>query len=853
MAVDIFKSLNSIKTLSNSSLSGILNGVNVNFETLSTVLTDYLTIINFNQAANSMSVKELTVETIHLTKLLHIDLFGDGILDNDLRIDDQGRIYARSFIGELSEVERLRLKPLGSAQLFLETGLPQAGIPGDVVFTGVDFFGYMGDSIGWKSLTFGSSDLYSEIVSFDDSFAGSPGLGDNVQIVIQNLYTIIQNLITSNTGDVDGGFNLGSGYQVFAQKTGSNLEFRTFTASGGVTITQSSTELNIDVPMVIGIAEDGDYTDGVFTDFTTTTPIGTAVDRFNELFKSLVPPPSPILSNWDGTKSGTHVTGKLSFDDSNPIGGSTYIGANNSPTAVNVDGTWTIADHPNSNIADRFGICSPTSGDITMILNYQVTAHPGTPTPAYLAQTFGDADKGELKFYVNGVEDISKKLTLTTLTSLDSTSGGTTSGLTVGVATPSYFAQGDPFNSFYNRTGTARLQMSHSSIVNGYNYVHVVHEDGGNFTRTLARIEFIIDHNNTATSYSNELLHTLSMTGSKKLSGIDYHTGGTSQYNIDIDNAYRNTYSSSASAISHTGNSNSYGLLLSASSQALANCGGNELLQVNILNKIATLTSSNRRIINGQISLTTTTLRTIQGSTTSSGSSINNILLDNFSSSSTDYIENFDDENYRLLDGITYDLISHITSNPWDSIQSLNDGSAGHTTGLQVTDGKLIYPTTAGGSLDYRTTNIINGSTFNDGGTGGTGRNYTALGGNRTFIRYFRQVSPTTANFTMNITGSGGTFVSTGTALTGNNIHVEIKAPTETGWMDAYDDFVTGQFNDGDGARSSTLGAGRAFGTTWGLTIGTKSTANTSGYMIIKITVGPSFTGNFTGITFSFV
>ena len=38
----------------------------------------------------------------------------------------------------------------------------------------------------------------------------------------------------------------------------------------------------------IGDAEDGDYTDGLFVDFATTTPIGTAVDRFNEIFKSLV-------------------------------------------------------------------------------------------------------------------------------------------------------------------------------------------------------------------------------------------------------------------------------------------------------------------------------------------------------------------------------------------------------------------------------------------------------------------------------------------------------------------------------------------------------------------------------------
>ena len=141
---------------------------------------------------------------------------------------------------------------------------------------------------------------------------------------------------------------------------------------------------------------------------------------------------------------------------------------------------------------------------------------------------------------------------------------------------------------------------------------------------------------------------------------------------------------------------------------------------------------------------------------------------------------------------------------------------------------------------------------FNDGGTGGSARDYTASTGTRTYYRYFRQISPTNANFIMIINGSNGTFVSTNTALTGNNIHVEIKGPSETGWMDTYKDFVTGNFSDGDGARNATGGSGRVFGSSWGLTIGTKNTANTGGYIIVKITVADSFTGDFTGINWNF-
>jgi hypothetical protein len=345
------------------------------------------------------------------------------------------------------------------------------------------------------------------------------------------------------------------------------------------------------------------------------------------------------------------------------------------------------------------------------------------------------------------------------------------------------------------------------------------------------------------------------MSGSKKLSGIEYHTAGTANYNILIDNAYRNTYSAAADAISFTGNSNTYGLLLTAPFQALGNCSGNELLQVNVNNKLATITPSGVRILNNQIELTTNVKRTVQGNTSGGTSNINNILLDNVVASSTATFEGFDDETWRLNTNSTYDTIGSVTAggNIWDSLQSLYDGSIGHTTGLQVIDGKAIYPGNIGSlPSDFQTTNIVNGPVFNNGGIGGTGRNYSSLTGSRTYIRKFLQVSPTTANFIMNIAGSGGTFVSKATALTGNNIHVEIKAPSETGWMDAYNDFVTGLFTDGSGARNATAGAGRAFGTNWGLTIGTKNTANTGGYMVIKITVGSLFTGNINSINWTF-
>ena len=54
-----------------------------------------------------------------------------------------------------------------------------------------------------------------------------------------------------------------------------------------------------------------------FTDFTTSTTVGTAVDRFNEVLKGLAPGAAPSLDDMDCDDSGTKA--KLSFGSSKTI------------------------------------------------------------------------------------------------------------------------------------------------------------------------------------------------------------------------------------------------------------------------------------------------------------------------------------------------------------------------------------------------------------------------------------------------------------------------------------------------------------------------------------------------------
>jgi len=56
----------------------------------------------------------------------------------------------------------------------------------------------------------------------------------------------------------------------------------------------------------IGPAEDGTYTDGIFTDFVPSTPVGTAVDRFNEMLLLLAP--TPPNNDWTNVFTNLNIT-----------------------------------------------------------------------------------------------------------------------------------------------------------------------------------------------------------------------------------------------------------------------------------------------------------------------------------------------------------------------------------------------------------------------------------------------------------------------------------------------------------------------------------------------------------------
>ena len=600
---------------------------------------------------------------------------------------------------------------------------------------------------------------------------------------------------------------------------------------------------------VIGAAEDGTYTDGVFTDFVPSTPIGTAIDRFNELFLSLVPSKATDLSNWSGARTGG-VNGKLSFSSTQTISGSTYFGGDFAPTnPISHDGTWAFDS------IKRLSIYAASSNvDITGVLNSQVGA---SSTGAFAALSFGDADLGTLTLNINGV--IVSTASLTTLSAINNTSSSTISGFALSAATASKFITGSPFEQFKNRTGTWLVKNNDTRLRNGYNYLIAEHKFSTT-TRTLARYELIIDDNTTNTTFSNFSITSYLLTGSKYLSGIGFFQGGTLYYDNQIDNLYRNTYYSGSDAItfvdnSTAGNAGTNPILNVSTQYTLPNSGGDEAKSILLSTEPTmgngsplafSILASGVRRLNDPIGLYTSAKRTLQGTRQGGTASISNVYLDNVVATSTNTFEGFDDEARRLKTG-TYDLITDVTSGTWDSTQSLKTGDPNHNTGLQVFGSSLIYPVT-----NYTLTGSLNtNKNFSI-----SAADYSSSTGERTYYRYFYQAS-TTGVFKINIAGSGGTFVAKSTPLTGNNIYVEFKLPGSatptTGWLDAYTDFASGFWTDGSGGRKANNGAGRAFGTDWGLMTGIRGTSTSGGYIIVRIRVAQGSTAIFTGLTFTFM
>jgi hypothetical protein len=676
-------------------------------------------------------------------------------------------------------------------------------------------------------LTFDQTDLVSRLgedsagLTFDGESIGTGGGGSGGT-------SIHNDLIGLQGGDVDADEFYHLSYFEFAALTGGPSSFADDLHNHSFPTTAYE--------LPLGQTCDEGWDGGLFAwdeDYLTSC----ALDDINEVLGSLAPAPAPTLDDIS-VDNASGVSEDLSFGATQGITG--YTNCNDVAVApvVDINGTFT-------NSGKREGIVNATT-DMSGILASDVTEGDGSPTAAYPAQSFGDADQGTLILELNGVPFDGtgslpdRTIDLSISAADDTTAGGTQSGLDVIIATSVKFPSGASFDQFKYRTGTYNIDTD--DMRSGWNYARVNHKIGSNNNYTNY-VDWVVDAITTIsdpTVFSLEALDTYSPSASKHLSGVEYDTAATALYDITITNAYLNTYVTSTTAVTFNETA-----LNGVSNENLANVpiGGDKENATHVItDKTVTVDTSNRRLINQSVSLSTRLNRTVQTDSNSSGDSITGILFDNYNTSATEAgVEDFIAETYRMRSDS--DFTSTTFASNWDETEFIYDAevTAGYNDGLQVTNDILDYPT-----VDYRNTG--DGGSITEGRSGNPDYSGGACTGTRYYYRYFKNTATSTGVFTMNFNGSGTFVPEDEVVFSGNDIKVSIRLPGLTAWMDCYKDFVTNQWADGNGCRKSD---GRDFDN-WLLDVGSKNTANSGDGIYIRITVPVNWTGNISHLTMAF-
>ncbi len=528
----------------------------------------------------------------------------------------------------------------------------------------------------------------------------------------------------------------------------------------------------------IGTPSDGYISDGLLV-WTPTTPVCDALDDVNEILLDLAPATPLSLLGVTLTSTATTFSG-LASDKLYQ----NYKSAAGEDVGAYIGGAIVLTD--------SFTLTNPTVGD----------------SEAGGDDTFYPGDEGTLSSRIteSGTEAEQGSLDLTT-------------GLPSPVLSLTLNAQNAGYNGFTMWVrGDATIAVS-GFLSTGYNKIimrHVVSSE----TRDSASYEVFYDTSSTVASFTVTPSLAVTITVTRELSGIPSYTIG-SQFVLAFVTAdtFKDTYQTDAFA--HSGFTGTTAATIALADSAWDGTvsspadvldapdlsGGSSQFAVNTT--VVDVRSTDARI--------TVTLQKPGRSNVTSLSPSESRLIDTFSDGSTDLDEPFDDENYRLPD---YDAAEHpdnydevpgsVTGN-WDSTADLIDGEAA------VFHGSLYDPTNIGSSGDFS-------------GFLPVGPDYSSFTSDAIYLRAFRDSSDPHNSGTIELEGLTVADIS---PVGSGNVNVEIKLPTETGWLDLGKIFNLATFlgEDGDGCQTSQSS------NTWSFTFGTVSTANSEFIIIVRVTI----------------
>jgi hypothetical protein len=623
----------------------------------------------------------------------------------------------------------------------------------------------------------------------------------------------------------------------------------------------------------IGPAEDGSYADGLYTDFIPSTLIGTPIDRFNQVLKSLAPPPSPTISSWAILDQSQFVAAKLSYSASN----TSFVSTTYSNIGTVDKGQ--IFDKSTANgyrlgVRSGYAAFSSYYKDISGIVNNLVLPYNSSPVYAYPTYSFGNAMYGTFSLYLNGVTVSTLNLSSTS-SAIDTTSGGATSGLSLSPTTNSRFPNGDFFTPYYGRTASFLIKKDNPFIYSGFNFLEIKHTSPS-FTYSLTRYEFISDISSSTPSFGS--IQTLNFNKiSKYLSGISYVYQANYTQNVVVNNIYQNVYcpysdagifsDSSIQEFTTICNGTSY---ISSSLPDLFTYSGpvslgtpSSVSDLFTFSNVLSTKLQRRRF--GSPSSMGVSVKTPLHGTFFGGESSLNWILDTFPSSSTPLVENFDDENFRYQN-LTFNSVSDLISGTWSSQNSL---LTQYTNGLQVCDGKLIYPYfnfsgvgSSNTNFNYElaaTRNYTNCKYFPDQYS--TDKLYPwTVAGSRAYTRLFNlglNTSYSKLSLYVSFTNCIFKQVGTSSSTLNNNTdcYLEVKLPylrgtppvtilsgSVSGWLDAcnpLDELALPENNQGCLEGSVPTMSGQE----WKINFGLLNTYYSGGNVLVRIHAGPYWNG----------
>lgn len=588
----------------------------------------------------------------------------------------------------------------------------------------------------------------------------------------------------------------------------------------------------------IGAAEDGDYTDGLYTDFTTATTIGTAVDRFNEVLKILAPSPAPAIRFIDKDVTDG-VAAKLSFGPApHFIDTFANVGTAAGHSAVDSNGTYQesyTGEHKRLGVYDGTQI-------ITGFVNANVDRNETNGYLAYASGSFNNGDAGTLKLEVNG--STLHSVSLSGLSGTGNPATGSANSLTgnsgftnVSINASSFDGNGAEWNIFKHRT--AKYKIHTADQRHGWNYARVIHTVGST-DHTTNYIEWVNDPSGSSNNLAaaNPRIENITLAGSKYLSGVRYNTAVTANYKVDVQNMYQNVYPASGTPVSFTVTNSS-----TPAAQSVPDIESDNDRE-RILALTASLAVNVDNLLNSAVTAKVTATHPLKNTLTNAGTATtgDGFLMDNRTLSSTNLSEKFHDESYRKISSNAYDTQASVTSGTdWDSTAHMvATGTTGHTDGLIMFNQRLYSPkaTQLPLSGDFSAlSNVYGGQP-----------DYSAASGTKTFYRKIQNTSGAAIrDMKISSTKTTSRVISHASTLGTQKIKIYAKIPADTGWMDISQNFVYGSVSDGngaliDGASDNLNVASGQNSAVHCITFGTESVANTE-YVMLRILADASWTG----------